>query len=49
MKYLELLPAFFCGEQAMTTFTDEQWDTFAFIVSDNPRLASLLSQVKPYL
>ena len=35
-----------CREQLMTTFTDEQWDTFAFIVSDNPRLASIMSQVE---
>ena len=31
-----------CREQLMTTFTDEQWDNFAFIVSDNPKLASLM-------
>jgi len=35
-----------CREQVMTTFTDEQWDNFAFIVSDNPKLASLMPQVK---
>ena len=35
-----------CREQVMTSFTDEQWDTFAFIVSDNPGLASLMSQVE---
>ena len=34
-----------CRELIMTTFTDEQWDNFAFIVSDNPRLSSLISQV----
>jgi len=33
-----------CREIVMTTFTDEQWENFAFIVSDNPKLASLLSQ-----
>ena len=34
-----------CRELIMTTFTDEQWENFAFIVSDNPKLASLMSQV----
>jgi hypothetical protein len=34
-----------CRENIMTTFTDEQWDNFAFIVSDNPKLASLMPQV----
>jgi len=34
-----------CRENLMTTFTDEQWDNFAFIVSDNPKLASLMPQV----
>jgi len=29
----------------MTTFTDEQWDNFAFIISDNPKLASLMTQM----
>jgi hypothetical protein len=29
----------------MTTFTDEQWENFAFVVADNPKLASLMSQV----
>ena len=33
-----------CREIIMTTFTDEQWENFAFVVSDNPRLASLVSQ-----
>jgi len=33
-----------CRELIMTTFTDEQWENFAFVVSDNPRLASLVSQ-----
>ena len=33
-----------CRELVMTTFTDEQWDNFAFVVADNPKLASLLSQ-----
>ena len=39
-----------CRDLVMTTFTDEQWDNFAFVVSDYPQLASLLSQasnVKP--
>ena len=35
-----------CREQLMATFTDEQWDNFAFIVSDNPKLASLMPQVQ---
>ena len=34
-----------CREQVMATFTDEQWDNFAFVVSDNPKLASLMPQV----
>jgi hypothetical protein len=34
-----------CRENIMTTFTDEQWDNFAFVVSDNPKLASLMPQV----
>jgi hypothetical protein len=34
-----------CRELIMTTFTDEQWENFAFVVSDNPKLASLISQV----
>jgi len=34
-----------CRELIMTTFTDEQWDNFAFIISDNPRLASLMPQM----
>ena len=33
-----------CRELIMTTFTDEQWENFAFVVSDNPELASLMSQ-----
>ena len=35
-----------CREQFMETFTDEQWDNFTFIVSDNPKLASLMPQLK---
>jgi hypothetical protein len=34
-----------CREIIMTTFTDEQWDNFAFIISDNPKLASLMTQM----
>jgi len=34
-----------CRELIMTTFTDEQWDSFAFIISDNPKLASLMTQM----
>ena len=34
-----------CRELVMTTFTDAQWDNFAFIISDNPELASLMPQV----
>ena len=34
-----------CRELVMTSFTDEQWDNFAFVVADKPKLASLVSQV----
>lgn len=34
-----------CRELIMTTFTDEQWENFAFVVSDNSKLSSLISQV----
>jgi hypothetical protein len=34
-----------CRELVTTSFTDEQWDNFAFVVADNPKLASLMSQV----
>jgi hypothetical protein len=34
-----------CRELVTTSFTDEQWDNFAFVVADNPKLASLVSQV----
>lgn len=34
-----------CRNLIMTTFTDEQWDNFAFVVSDHPKLASLMMQV----
>ena len=33
-----------CRELVISTFTEEQWENFAFVVSDNPKLASLLSQ-----
>jgi hypothetical protein len=33
-----------CRKLIMTTFTDEQWENFAFVVSDIPKLASLISQ-----
>ena len=32
-----------CRRLVMTTFTGEQWENFAFVVADNPKLASLLS------
>mgnify|MGYP001828485156 CR=1 FL=1 len=31
-----------CRELVMTTFTDEQWENFAFVIADNPKLASLM-------
>jgi hypothetical protein len=34
-----------CREIVVTTFTDEQWENFAFVVADSPKLASLVSQV----
>ncbi len=34
-----------CRELVMTTFTDEQWENFAFVIAENPKLASLVSQV----
>jgi hypothetical protein len=34
-----------CRELVTTSFTDEQWVNFAFVVADNPKLASLVSQV----
>ena len=33
-----------CREIVMSTFTEEQWENFAFVVADNPKLASLLPQ-----
>ena len=35
-----------CRELVMSTFTDEQWENFAFVISDDPKLASLLSQLQ---
>lgn len=32
-----------CREIMISTFTDEQWENFAFVVADDPRLGSLLS------
>ena len=34
-----------CRELVTTSFTNEQWENFAFVVADNPKLASLMSQV----
>ena len=34
-----------CRELVTTSFTDAQWENFAFVVADNPKLASLMSQV----
>jgi hypothetical protein len=34
-----------CRDLVMTTFTDDQWENFAFVVADNPKLASLMLQV----
>jgi len=34
-----------CRELVMTTFTDQQWENFAFVIADNPRLASLMQMV----
>lgn len=33
-----------CRKMIMETFTDEQWENFDFIVTDNPKLSSLFSQ-----
>jgi hypothetical protein len=33
-----------CRKLVVTTFTEDQWENFSFVVADNPRLASLLSQ-----
>ena len=34
-----------CRELVTTSFTDAQWENFAFVVADIPRLASLMSQL----
>ena len=34
-----------CRELVTTSFTNEQWENFAFVVADIPKLASLASQV----
>ena len=34
-----------CRELVTTSFTEEQWENFAFVVADNPKLASLVSQL----
>ena len=34
-----------CRELITTSFTETQWENFAFVVADNPKLASLMSQV----
>ena len=34
-----------CRELVTSSFTDQQWMNFAFVVADNPKLASLVSQV----
>ena len=34
-----------CRELVTTSFTDTQWENFAFVVADNPKLASLISRV----
>ena len=34
-----------CRELVTTSFTDAQWENFAFVISDDPKLASLMSQV----
>ena len=33
-----------CRELVTTSFTERQWESFAFVVADNPKLASLMSQ-----
>lgn len=46
LQHRLLLIKLSCREIIMTTFTDEQWENFTFVVSDNPRLASLISQAE---
>ena len=31
-----------CRKMLVDSFTEEQWDNFAFAVADNPKLASLI-------
>ena len=33
-----------CRDLVVKSFTDEQWENFAFVVADSPALASLVSQ-----
>jgi hypothetical protein len=33
-----------CRKMLVDSFTEEQWDNFAFAVADNPKLASLIQQ-----
>jgi hypothetical protein len=33
-----------CRKMIVDSFTEEQWDNFAFAVADNPKLASLIQQ-----
>jgi hypothetical protein len=33
-----------CRKLVVDSFTDEQWDNFAFAVADHPKLASLIRQ-----
>jgi len=33
-----------CRELVITSFTETQWENFAFVIADNPKLASLMSQ-----
>ena len=35
-----------CRAILVETFTDEQWESFEFVVSDDPKLASLFSQAR---
>jgi hypothetical protein len=34
-----------CRVLVTTSFTDAQWENFAFVIADNPKLASLMPQV----
>ena len=35
-----------CRNLVMTTFSDEQWEYFVFVVADNPKLSSFASQAQ---